>query len=425
MSDFNYEYNNESKEENTEERTEEQRRANAREERRIKLQNRIPLFVLLAVVLVIVSLFVGFGIGHSSNGSFNNIDLLAPVTTSPNNNYLPIITPPTTTIEIPKGDSPVAEPVEGSYVYVNDKAANSVVSITTEATVYSVFYGSYVESGAGSGVIIANTGNTYYIITNNHVVEGYNSIKVYTVAGGEYDATVIGTDWTTDIAIIRIETEDKLSVVEIGDSSNLKAGQNIAAIGNPLGLFGGTITPGIISAVTREIPIEGVGMTLIQHSASVSPGNSGGGLFNMQGQLIGVVNAKTSGESVESIGFAIPVNTAYRVANEIINQGYASGVPSLDVTISARGNYVYIEDYKHNDKLTATGQRTIARGDILVGIDDKTISGQQSIRSVLSTKKIGDKVKLTLYGIKTQSSGYSSYETYNVEVEIYEYNPTK
>ncbi|MBQ5801022.1 MAG: trypsin-like peptidase domain-containing protein [Clostridia bacterium] len=417
MSDFNYENNNEN------EINEAERK---REERRVRLRNRTPLFVILTVILLLVALFIGYDMGRSvGRGPSTRPSNPATSTTTPSGAFAPTVIAPTTTIEIPKSDSPVAEPVEGSYVYVNDKVASSVVSITTEATVYSIFYGSYVESGAGSGVIIANTGNTYYIITNNHVVEGYNAIKVYTAAGGEYEATVIGTDWTTDIAIIRIETEDKLSVVEIGDSSNLKAGQNIAAIGNPLGLFGGTITPGIISAVTREIPIEGVGMTLIQHSASVSPGNSGGGLFNMKGQLIGVVNAKTLGESVESIGFAIPINTAYRVANEIINQGYASGIPSLDVSISARGSYVYIEDYKHNDALSASGQRTISRGDILVGIDDTKISGQDSIRSVLSTKEIGDKVKLTVYGVKTSTAGYSSYETYTVEVEIYEYNPTK
>ena len=392
-------------------------------------KNLTPLYVLLSVVLIIGALFGGYVIGQQSayvpSGQSNPINSNTFVTTAPSSELYPVVKVPETTIAIPKYDSPVAAAVEGNYVYVNEKAAKSVVSITTEATVYSAFYGSYVESGAGSGVIIANTGNTYYIITNNHVVDGYNTVKVFAMNGDKegYEAELLERDWTNDIAVLRIETEDKLAVAEIGDSSTVKAGQNIAAIGNPLGLFSGTITPGIISAVTRDILIEGVAMTLIQHSAAVSPGNSGGGLFNMQGQLIGIVNAKSSGTSVESIGFAIPINTAYRVALEIINNGYASGIPSLDITFRPSGSYLYIQEYKHNDRLIASGQTTIEKDDILVAIDDKKISSINDIRTVLCSKEVGDKVKLTLYRLEANGFGYS-YKTYTVEVDINEYNPT-
>jgi len=391
-------------------------------------KNLTPLYVLLSITLILAALFGGYALGHQNANE-------APVhkdpinntfaTTAPESDLYPVVKAPETTISIPKYDSPVAAAVEGNYVYVNEKAAKSVVSITTEATVYSAFYGSYVESGAGSGVIIANTGNTYYIVTNNHVVDGYNAITVFAMNGNEegYEAELLERDWTNDIAVLRIETEDELAVAEIGDSSTVKAGQNIAAIGNPLGLFSGTITPGIISAVTRDILIEGVAMTLIQHSAAVSPGNSGGGLFNMQGQLIGIVNAKSSGTSVESIGFAIPINTAYGVALEIINNGYASGIPSLDITFRTSGSYLYIQDYKHNDRLIASGQTTIEKDDILVSIDDQKISSINDIRTVLCSKEVGDKVKLTLYRMEANSKFGYTYKTYTVEVDINEYNP--
>ena len=380
-------------------------------DRSVRRKNLTPIYVLLSIALIFGALFGGYVVGQQSavpssgqNSPINN----AFVTTAPNTETYPVIKAPETTIAIPKYDSPVAAAVEGNYVYVNEKAAKSVVSITTEATVYSAFYGNYVESGAGSGVIIANTGNTYYIITNYHVVDGYNTITVFAMNGNDsgYKAELLERDWTNDIAVLRIETEDTLAVAEIGDSSTIKAGQNIAAIGNPLGLFSGTITPGIISAVTRDIPIEGVSMTLIQHSAAVSPGNSGGGLFNMQGQLIGIVNAKSSGTSVESL--------------EIINNGYASGIPSLDITFRSNGGYLYIQDYKHNDRLIASGQTTIEPDDILVSIDDKKISSVNDIRTVLCSKEIGD----TLYRMETSSKFGYTYKTYTVEVDINEYNPT-
>lgn len=400
-----------------------------RSERSVRRKNLTPLYVLLSITIILGALFGGYVIGRQdadSPSAKNPLNNNIFATTAPNEQSYPIVKAPETTISIPKYDSPVAAPTEGSYVYVNEKAAKTVVSITTEATVYSVFYGNYVESGAGSGVIIANTGNTYYIVTNNHVVDGYNTIKVFAINGDAegYTAELLERDWTNDIAVLRIETEDELAVAEIGDSSTLKAGQDIAAIGNPLGLFSGTITPGIISAVTRDILIEGVAMTLIQHSAPVSPGNSGGGLFNMQGQLIGIVNAKSSGTSVESIGFAIPINTAYRVALEIINQGYASGIPSLDITFRSSGSYLYIQEYKHNDRLIASGQTAIEKDDILVAIDGKNISSINDIRTILCSKEIGDKVELTLYRVEANGRFGYTYNTYTVKIDINEYNPT-
>ncbi len=382
------------------------------------------VFCFLAAVAVAAFAGYYFGGGFTvidPSGNYDDIYVPTATTTVVQQN---VPKAPETTVVMPQYETPADASVEGSYVYVNEKAAPSVVSIVTEAISYNPFYGNYVDSGAGSGVIIANSGDYYYIITNNHVVDGFSNIMVYTVNSNSeegYTATVMGTDWTNDIAIIRIETKEKLNVAELATSDSVVAGQSVAAIGNPLGMFSGTITPGIISSVTRKVEIEGVKMELLQHSASVSPGNSGGGLFNMKGQLIGIVNAKSSGEGVEGIGFAIPIDTAIRVADDIINKGYATGIPYLGISYNSN---MYISSYAYNHELAASGQKTIAENDILVAINGKSISTSADIRSILSDAEIGGKVTLKLMRI-VQTNGYKyTYENYEVEVIVHEYIPT-
>ena len=161
------------------------------------------------------------------------------------------------------------------------------MEVTTSSVQTNGIFAQYVTEGAGSGVIISEDG---YILTNNHVIEGQSSIKVTTSDGQEYDATVVGTDDKTDIAVLKIEASG-LTPAVIGDSDSLVVGETAVAVGNPLGELGGTVTDGIISALDREVTVEGKNMTLLQTSAAVSPGNSGGGLFNEKGELVGFVNA--------------------------------------------------------------------------------------------------------------------------------------
>lgn len=417
--------------EKTEEATEEKKEESEEEKRQEdyrapeKKRNMGARRIFTAVVLVLVvalSARIGYILALDRDSGNDMTENKPAVTTAKNGEGT--FTPPTTTVVMQQSQSPAVSADVGTYVYVNQKASPSVVSIVTEAISYNVFYGNYVESGAGSGVIIAQSENTYYILTNNHVVDGYSNIIVYT-AGNTSEkgltATVVGTDWTNDIAVIKVESEEPLTVAEPATSASVVTGQNVAAIGNPLGKFSGTITPGIISSSSREVEIEGVNMELLQHSASVSPGNSGGGLFNMQGQLIGIVNAKSSGTGVEGIGFAIPIDTAIRVAGDIINLGYATGIPHLGITFTSSN--LYVAEYKYNDELTSSGQQTIQANDILVAIDGVNVSNIEATRSVLSRKEIGDKVKLKLMRI-VQTDGYrSTYESYEVEVVIHEYTP--
>ena len=199
----------------------------------------------------------------------------------------------------------------------------SVVSITTEAVQQGqAWYGSYVTSGAGSGVILSSDG---YILTCAHVVDDADTVTVTTSDGTEYDAEVVGSDTADDIAVLKIDAAD-LTAAVIGDSDAASVGETVYADGNPGGTLSGTITEGIVSALNREITVEtdsgeAITLNVIQTSAAVSPGSSGGGLFNDQGELIGVVNAKSSDTSDEGLGFAIPINDAISIAKNIIENG--------------------------------------------------------------------------------------------------------
>ncbi|WP_442879300.1 S1C family serine protease, partial [Anaerorhabdus sp.] len=210
------------------------------------------------------------------------------------------------------------------------KAQPSVVEIRTETVSNNFLLQEYVSEGAGSGVIITSDG---YIVTNNHVIDNASTINVTLSDGTSYPATLIGKDAATDLAVIKIEATN-LTMAVLGNSDGISVGDTVVAIGNPLGRLGGSATDGIISALDREITIDNETMTLLQTNAAVNPGNSGGGLFNSRGELIGIVNAKSSGSDIEGLGFAIPVNDVKTVAEQLINDGYVSNRASMGVYLS-------------------------------------------------------------------------------------------
>ena len=218
---------------------------------------------------------------------------------------------------------------ELSTVDLVEAVADTVVEITTSEVTTDAFMREVVQSGAGSGVIIDTTG---YIITNEHVVSGANTVSVRLTSGIEYPAEIVAADKIADIAVVKIDPQDPLPAATFGNSDVLKVGQSVIAIGNPLGSLGDTVTDGIISATNRAVTIDGVTMSLLQTSAAVNPGNSGGGLFNSSGELIGVVNAKSSGSGIEGLAFAIPANTALDVATQLIEQGYVTGRTDAGLT---------------------------------------------------------------------------------------------
>ena len=290
---------------------------------------------------------------------------------------------------------------------VADLVSPSVVVITTEQVVYSQWswYGqSQVESGAGSGVIISSDG---YILTCDHVVSGASNITV-TIGDKDYTATVVGEDSTSDIAVIKIDA-DGLTPAIVGDSDKLAVGDNVLAVGNPLGELGGTVTSGIVSALNRSVTIQGTSstntMSLIQMDASVSPGNSGGGLFNMNGELIGLVNAKSSSSDAEGLGFAIPINDAIKVAQDLLENGYVSGRPYMGITylavtdaqtaaqLNVNAYGVYVVDVAQGGPADKAGLKT---GDRIVSIDGTEIAQKDDLGTLIQQHAAGDTLSITV-----------------------------
>ena len=290
---------------------------------------------------------------------------------------------------------------------VADLVSPSVVVITTEQVVYSQWswYGqNQVESGAGSGVIISSDG---YILTCAHVVDGASTITV-TIGDKDYTATLVGEDTTSDIAVIKIDA-DGLTPATVGNSDSLKVGQSVMAVGNPLGELGGTVTGGMISALNRSVTIQGSSsvntMSLIQMDASVSPGNSGGGLFNMNAELVGIVNAKSSSSDAEGLGFAIPINDAIKVAQELLENGYVTGRPYLGITylavtdaqtasqlgVNAYGVYV-VEVVKGGPAEKAGLQA----GDRIVSVDGTEIASKDDLGTLMQKHAAGDTLSITI-----------------------------
>lgn len=283
------------------------------------------------------------------------------------------------------------------------KASQSVVEIQVKgtATSYGIFGGTYETEAAGSGVIISSDG---YIITNNHVVADGNEYTVVTSDGTSYTASLVGTDEKSDIAVLKIEATG-LTAATIGDSDTIQVGDKAVVIGNPLGTLGGTVTDGIISATNREMVINNESMNLIQTNAAINSGNSGGGLFDGQGNLIGIVNAKDSGTTssgtvIEGLGFAIPINDAMNVAQQLMENGKVTDRATLGVYVKElsqdTGNYkagLYVSDVVSGGPAEQAGIKAYDR---IVSVDGTEISSYSDLSAILNKKSVGDTVEVVI-----------------------------
>ncbi len=293
---------------------------------------------------------------------------------------------------------------------------DSIVEIEIEVQGRSFFYGNYTTTGCGSGIVISSDG---YILTNNHVIENANKIKVRLHDGTEYDAKVVGSDNKTDVGVLKINANN-LKPVTIGDSKKLSVGDTAVVIGNPLGQLGGTVTDGIISALEREMNIEGKKMNLIQTNAAINPGNSGGGLFNSNGELVGIVVAKSSGLDIEGLGFAIPINDVTNIINDILQLGYVSGRPYLGVSLDnskqieggSTGNSIFDFLYgngmgsittttygayvKEVFKGSAAEEAGIKSGDQIISIDNEMCNSSTDVSNAVAEHNIGDTISIVL-----------------------------
>ena len=392
------------------------------------------------IVCMLVMALIGGGIGagavyFANRNQGNNQNALVnsdnnTVITTPNANSDPAgnpsgtngsnSTPPSSGIVMSSGTNTANAGDTGSIIR---PCMSSVVGIDIEQEVsagypmfgYNSSEGATSETvGSGSGVIVTSDG---YIVTNNHVVEGADAIKVHLEDGTEYTATLIGTDRYTDLAVIKIDAAN-LPAATLGNSSDALVCDAVYAIGNPLGVLASSVSEGIISGLDRVIKIDGIEMTLMQTTAAVNPGNSGGGLFNSRGELIGIVNAKRSGTDVEGLGFAIPIDSAKQVITDLIDLGYVTGRPYLGISMqnisirtgSSSGNnggffpfgsygaYGYVNrvqvmGVEAGSAAEAAGMQV---NDIIVSLNGTEINGSTSLSMLLYEYNVGDTVTITV-----------------------------
>ncbi|MBO4770509.1 MAG: trypsin-like peptidase domain-containing protein [Clostridia bacterium] len=313
----------------------------------------------------------------------------------------------------------------GSNAYAASVALDTVVEVRTETEQHSSFFQQYVTEGAGSGIIISSTDDGSFIITCAHVIEGATKVTVTLSDGTEYEAVATACDTITDIGFIKINVKG-LKTATVGDSDKIVVAEDVIAIGNPLGELGGSVTSGIISALEREIQIDGLKYKLIQTSAEISPGNSGGGLFNMKGELIGVVNAKSVGEDVEGLGFAIPINGALKIFTELVKNGRVAGRVKLGVSVvDIQTTDDYYQNFKYRKYFTEYGVYIISsedsklhEGDRIVSIDNIAVGSYAELRNILLEYKVGDVVKIQVSRINSNNRS----ELITVEITLKEAN---
>lgn len=306
---------------------------------------------------------------------------------------------PTTVINTANIDT--SKQMTAAEVYAAN--VNSTVGITTQVT--TNYWGYTTQSAAsGSGFIYSSDG---YIITNYHVIESASSIKVTLYDGMSYDAQLIGYDESNDVAVLKIDAKD-LTPVTIGDSSNLNVGDSVIAIGNPLGELTFSLTSGAVSALDREVTMSNnVTMELIQTDCAINSGNSGGALFNLYGEVIGITNAKYSGSSgsgasIDNIGFAIPINSVRSIVDSIIEKGYVAK-PYIGVMVSDVSDEAISYGTPAGAAVASVTEGGPAEkaglqaNDIITAVDGKAISGKSDLSSIIADHAAGDKLTLSVY----------------------------
>ncbi|MFA7637344.1 MAG: trypsin-like peptidase domain-containing protein [Monoglobales bacterium] len=288
-----------------------------------------------------------------------------------------------------------------STVEIAAKVGPSVVGIITKYTYRSWFGQAYEQSGSGSGIIISEDG---YVATNYHVIENANSVSVTLNTGEQYPATVVGYDAKTDLALLKVSATG-LSKATLGISDSLQVGELAVAIGNPLGQeLAGTVTVGVISAVNRSITMnDGSTATLIQTDAAINPGNSGGALVNAYGEVIGINSMKFSGNNVEGIGFAIPMDIAKPILTELMTNGRVTGRPLIGISLrEITPELAAINDIPAGIQVYyvaeggAAEKAGIKQGDIIVSVDGKLVETTKDVSDIRDKHKAGDTIQFVV-----------------------------
>ena len=382
---------------------------------------KIPVGAMIACVLIVlflVACIAGIAVlivkGVSSSRSAEADATAEPAVTQTAAD--PTTVPFTTADPLHHAEAGTQASSDMSKTEIIARCMSAVVSIDI-----SVSSGSGdVLAGSGSGVIITSDG---YIVTCNHVVEGAAGITVYLNDGSQYRAQLIGNDPVTDIAVVKIIADgEEFPCATIGQSEGLMVGQTVYAIGNALGTLSNTVTDGIISGLDRDIEIDGQSMTLLQTSAAINSGNSGGALFLDDGTLIGIVNAKTSGTtssgaSIEGLGFAVPIDLAKPIIADIMTYGFVTGRPFLGVSTKnisygygmfSYTTYPQVVSVVDGSPAALAG---IRENDIIVKINGEAVSSSTALRVKINSFAVGDKITVTVL---------RGNNTYDIEVTLAE-----
>ena len=305
---------------------------------------------------------------------------------------------PPATPQAPAGPTPLVSE-EATIIKVVERVRPAVVNIDTVAQVQTVF-GVFPQQGAGSGVIVSPNG---YILTNNHVVENAQQIKVTLLSGKSYAGKIVGTDRFSDLAVIKVDAPESLPAAQLGQASSLRVGQMAVAVGNPFGL-GHTVTVGVVSALNRSIQVPGLVIeNLIQTDAAINPGNSGGALADSAGSVIGINTAIV--QQAQGIGFAIPIDTARAIMDQLISQGRVTrpfvGIVwggDVDANIARQYNLpvdrgIIVREVETNGPAARGGIRP---GDIVISVDGSPVNNWNDFIRQLFTKRPGQRVRIEI-----------------------------
>lgn len=328
------------------------------------------------------------------------------------------------TASTPSAGTSALKDENGEYYQVAD-LVDAVEYTVVEVENYQKSRTEETLAGSGSGIIISSDG---YIITNNHVISNADLIKVIIRTSENeddnktYNATLIGTDKNTDIAVLKIDATNLL-YAELGDSDTLRVGDTVIAIGNPSGLVG-TVTKGIVSGLNRYYETDTGELSSIQTDAAVNFGNSGGAMFDMAGKVVGIVNAKIVSDGSDNLGFAITINEAKPIIEDLTSKGYVSGRPILGITLFYVNEYVgyaqgmepglYVTEINEELPVAESGLKV---GDSIVSMDGTDVLTLDDVSAVLNTKKPGDTVKTTV--LRSDTLGNRKYV--DLEITISEY----
>ena len=290
---------------------------------------------------------------------------------------------------------------ENLIVDAVEKVSKSVVNIASVRMVQDQLFRVFPVEGVGSGVIVDGKG---FILTNNHVVDEAQKLKITLKDGNVFNGVVVGTDEVTDLAVVRVDSKEALPFARLGDSDQLKIGEIVIAIGNPFGLTGGpTVTAGIVSALNRSLQFESGALELIQTDAAINPGNSGGPLVNTNGEVIGINTAKMP--YAQGIGFAVPVNTARIIVKDLMESGQITNRPWIGIaTIKITRQLAQYYRLPTNDGVliaqvesqSPADYADLRKGDIVEAIDGRKITDPSQMSSNIRKRSINEKIIMTI-----------------------------